>query len=111
MELNDQIPEAEQRVRPHVRETWLERIPWLDREGARAYCKPENFQHTGSFKVRGAISKLLSMTSWELTQGVVTASTGNHGLGIALGLRRTKARGLVRVPNGTASERISAIER
>ena len=104
-ELKDQILSAERRVRPHIRETWLERTPWLDREGARVYCKLENLQYTGSFKVRGAINKLLSMTPRELAEGVVATSTGNHGLGIAFGLRLTKARGLVFVPKGIASER------
>ena len=43
----------------------------------------ECWQHTGSFKVRGALSKLSSLSPDEWARGVVTASAGNHGLGVA----------------------------
>lgn len=48
------------------------------------YLKWENKQVTGSFKVRGALNKVLSLENWELKQGLVTASAGNHGQGVAL---------------------------
>jgi threonine dehydratase len=51
--------------------------------GCRAYLKMECWQHTGSFKLRGALSKLSALTPEELKKGVVTASAGNHGLGVA----------------------------
>ncbi len=53
-------------------------------DGANVYYKLENLQYTGSFKVRGAMNKLLSVMSEELAQGVVTASTGNHGVAVAI---------------------------
>jgi threonine dehydratase len=49
----------------------------------RAYLKTECWQHTGSFKVRGALSKLSALSPEEWARGVVTASAGNHGLGVA----------------------------
>ena len=48
------------------------------------YLKWENQQVTGSFKVRGALNKILSLSPHELAQGLVTASAGNHGQGVAL---------------------------
>ena len=51
--------------------------------GCSAYLKMECWQHTGSFKVRGALSKLASLSADEWARGVVTASAGNHGLGVA----------------------------
>ena len=51
--------------------------------GCSAYLKMECWQHTGSFKVRGALSKLSSLSPDEWARGVVTASAGNHGLGVA----------------------------
>ena len=51
--------------------------------GCRASLKMECWQHTGSFKVRGALSKLSALSPEEWERGVVTASAGNHGLGVA----------------------------
>ena len=51
--------------------------------GCRSYLKMECWQHTGSFKLRGALSKLSALTPEEMKRGVVTASAGNHGLGVA----------------------------
>ncbi len=57
------------------------------RVGAPVYLKPECWQVTGSFKVRGALNKLASLSPGDLARGAVTASAGNHGLGIAYAAR------------------------
>ncbi|MFQ5813985.1 MAG: threonine/serine dehydratase [Anaerolineae bacterium] len=51
--------------------------------GCEVYLKLENWQKTGSFKVRGAINKVASLTGEEKAKGLVTASAGNHALGVA----------------------------
>ena len=51
--------------------------------GSSVVLKCENLQHTGSFKARGAVSKVLSLSRDELDRGVITASTGNHGAAVA----------------------------
>jgi threonine dehydratase len=68
-----------------VRETPVVRIPHDARipGSVRAYAKLEQLQMTGSFKVRGATNKILSLSSEEAAAGVVTSSTGNHALGVA----------------------------
>ena len=71
------IEEAAGRIYALVRETPLVPIP-----GA-AYAKLEQLQTTGSFKLRGATNKLMSLTAAEAKAGVITSSTGNHGLGVA----------------------------
>jgi len=85
MRLYDAVMRAESRVRGHVRETPVEPSVLL---GVRGNCtvhlKCENFQRTGSFKFRGAISKLLALPEDVRRRGVVTASTGNHGLAVSL---------------------------
>lgn len=102
---------AESRIRPYIRETILEPIPYLSRLGeARVHAKLENLQHTGAFKVRGATNKILSLTEYERAQGIVAASTGNHGMGVAYALKRSGAPGIVFVPEGTRVARIEAIE-
>jgi threonine dehydratase len=81
------IEEAAARVYSVVVETPLTAMP-AGPEGARgAFAKLEQQQITGSFKLRGATNKLMSLTRPEATAGVVTSSTGNHGLGVATAAR------------------------
>ncbi len=54
-----------------------------DRSGMNVHLKLESLQVTGSFKVRGAANKLLSLSSEERERGVVTCSSGNHGLAVS----------------------------
>jgi len=66
-----------------IRRTPLEYSLLLSRKtGCQLYLKLENWQETGSFKVRGAINKVASLSEVERAKGLVTASSGNHGLGV-----------------------------
>lgn len=73
--------------------------------------KDEHLQRTGSFKVRGATAKLLTLTRAERKAGVITASSGNHGLGVAYALAAVGARGTVYVPHGASEVKVAAIRR
>ena len=79
------IHEAAKRVYSLVRETPLVPLPDNGGSPARgaAYAKLEQLQLTGSFKLRGAANKLMSLGKEQAAAGVVTSSTGNHGLGVA----------------------------
>jgi threonine dehydratase len=80
--LND-ILAARQRIQPHVRHTpLLHALPAHEPLGD-IYLKLENLQISGSFKARGAVNKLLSLTPDQIQRGLITASGGNHGLGVA----------------------------
>ena len=68
--------------------------------GARVFVKFENLQATGSFKERGAANKLLQLTAAERQRGVVTASAGNHGLGVAYQAKRLGIPATVVMPKG-----------
>jgi threonine dehydratase len=72
--------QAKERLKPYIRHTPLE----YDAEN-QLYLKWENMQVTGSFKARGALNKILTLEPWERARGLVTASAGNHGQGVALG--------------------------
>jgi threonine dehydratase len=73
------IREAAERIRPYIRHTPLLRENKMDRVlGCQAYLKPEMLQITGAFKLRGALSKILSLTPEELKKGIITSSSGNH---------------------------------
>ncbi len=112
MDILREVLLAEERIRPHIRQTILEYSPVLSqRGGADVYCKLENLQHTGSFKVRGAMNKLLSLAAEERARGVVTASTGNHGAAVAYCLGKLDASAIVFVPEGSSPSKIQAIER
>jgi len=76
----DWLVEAQERLKPYIRHTPLE----YDADN-QIYLKWENMQVTGSFKARGALNKILSLEPWERERGLVTASAGNHGQGVALG--------------------------
>jgi threonine dehydratase len=75
---------ARQIVSSHVWHTPLVCSAGLTRRaGSDVYLKLECWQHTGSFKVRGALARLAALAPEEWTKGFVTASAGNHGLGVA----------------------------
>lgn len=73
------IEQAAPRIRPHVRKT-----PLTHDARRGFYLKWENRQVTGSFKPRGALNKVLCLEEWERSSGLVAASAGNHGQGVAL---------------------------
>lgn len=80
----DKVREAYGRIASDIRRTPLEYSGPLSREtGARVYVKWECDQITGSFKLRGALNKLRSLSDADRSRGVVSASTGNHGLAIS----------------------------
>jgi threonine dehydratase len=73
------LHEAAGRIAPHILKTPLTYDSQHD-----LYLKWENRQVTGSFKVRGAFNKVLTLTGQERARGIVAASAGNHGQGVAL---------------------------
>ena len=103
---------AEQRIRPHVRETRAEPSPHFSRQtGAEVVFKLENLQHTGSFKIRGAMNRLLVLEPEERKRGVIAASTGNHGAAVAHGVRRLGVPALIFVPRNASPNKVDAISR
>jgi threonine dehydratase len=80
----EDIHQARERIRPHVRRTPLLQAGRLgERIGCRAFLKPECFQVTGSFKARGAFSRSLLLGPGEKARGVIASSSGNHAQAMA----------------------------
>ncbi len=73
--------------------------------------KSEHRQRTGSFKLRGALAKVLSLSDAERERGIVTASTGNHGLGVAQALRSLGGSGIICVPENASGAKVAALAR
>lgn len=69
-----------------------------DRSGFPVYLKLECLQHTGAFKARGALNKISTLTPEEREAGLICASTGNHGLGVAYAAKRFGAHCIVVLP-------------
>lgn len=103
---------AANRIDAHIRETPLDYSTALsEMSGANVYLKLENLQHTGSFKLRGAFNKLLSLTPDERQAGGVAASSGNHGAAIAYAMSKLGVKGVIFVPEKTSSTKVDAIKR
>ncbi len=106
------VTQAEARIRPYIRETLLDHSPYYSQTtGANVYFKCENLQHTGSFKARGALNKVLSLSDAERNLGIVTASTGNHGAACAFAMQKVGAKGIVFVPETAAETKVANIKR
>lgn len=95
----------------HYRTTPLNRIATLSRDhGLEAYVKFENHGPIRSFKARGALYRLSLLSPDERARGVVTASTGNHGQGVALAGSHLGVPAIVVVPEGTPRLKSDNIE-
>lgn len=106
------IAAAAAAIAPHVRRTPTEHSPALSAlAGCDVYLKLENLQETGAFKIRGALNKLLAMYPSERARGVVTASAGNHGQGVALAAKLLGTRACVVLPQGVPLAKLAAIQR
>jgi threonine dehydratase len=94
------IQAARGRIASHVVQTPATRDESLGQElGAEIWFKWENHQTTGAFKLRGALNKILPLTPDGAPAGVVTASAGNHGLGVAYAARLRRLPATVYVPD------------
>ncbi len=74
--------------------------------GTEVFVKYDNKQHTGSFKYRGSINKLLSLTKEEKKKGVIAMSAGNHAQGVSLGCKQLGIKATIVMPNNTPFEKI-----
>ncbi|TXT55304.1 MAG: Threonine dehydratase [Candidatus Thorarchaeota archaeon] len=104
------IFQARDRISSHIRKTPLIRSRFLsDYCGGEVLLKLENQQKTGSFKIRGALNKLLQLTESELKRGVITASTGNHAQGVGYAAQLVGTKATVVVPESISSKKLKSI--
>lgn len=87
MILPEWLDQAARRLRGQIKRT-----PLTYDSDLNLFLKWENRQLTGSFKIRGALNKVLALDSWEQQRGLVTASAGNHGQGVAVAGQRVGTR-------------------
>ncbi len=105
------IREAAARIAGHVHRTPIFSSSQIGgRAGVRLFLKCESFQKTGSFKPRGALNKILSLSTEERGKGLVTVSAGNHAAAVAWAARIAGARAVVVMPTGAPAQKIEAVK-
>lgn len=105
------VLDARRRISRHVLRTPLRHYPSLDRLlGAEVWVKHENLQILGAFKVRGGINLISQLSQDELSRGMVTSSTGNHGQSIAYAARAFGSTATIVVPEGANPDKVRAME-
>jgi threonine dehydratase len=93
------VEEARERIRSQIYLSPFAHSETLSQStGNRVFFKLENLQMTGSFKERGALNRLLTLTPDETRRGVIAASAGNHGMAVAFHSQRLKIRATIVMP-------------
>ncbi len=112
MDIVSEVRKAGERIEGRVRKTPLEPSERLSElAGCRVFLKLENVQHTGTFKIRGVLNMLLSLTGEDRARGLITASTGNHGLALAYASWLLGATSIVCVPETADPGKVALLGR
>ena len=105
--INQNVIVASKKINKYIRKTPFERSAMIsDLIGADVWLKMENQQHTGSFKFRGAINKMLSLSESERESGIYAASTGNHGAAVAYACQLLKVPCIIYVPENSSEAKL-----
>jgi threonine dehydratase len=105
------VRDAYTRIKPYIHRTPVLTSHSLDEiAGAKLFFKCENFQVTGSFKMRGATNAVFSLTDEEAAKGVVTPSSGNHGAALARAARSRGTKAWVIMPNNSPMVKRRAVK-
>lgn len=107
------VEAARQRIAPHIRKTPTLRYTQLSTgapQGLDVTLKLELLQAAGSFKARGAMNRLLTLSESQLGRGIVTASGGNHGLAIARSARVLGARAQIFLPSNVVPDKVAKLK-
>jgi threonine dehydratase len=105
------IRAAAERLAPYVRRTpTVYSHTFSETSGQEVFLKLENLQRTGSFKVRGALNKVLGLPKERLAKGLVAASAGNHAQGVALAAKLAGARATIVMPVSTPIIKVQRTE-
>ena len=108
----DDIKKAHIRIEPYIKMTPVMRSASLNQlSHAELYFKCENFQKAGSFKIRGASNAILQLSKKDLSKGVVTASSGNHGAALSLIVKQLGGVVKVVMPDNTPRIKVKNVQR
>ena len=98
----EKFEEASELVRKVTNPTKLIRSEYLSEQtGGKVYLKPENMQHTGAYKIRGAYYKISTLSDEEKARGLITSSAGNHAQGVAFAAKKFGCKAVIVMPTVT----------
>ena len=104
------VEEARERIKDQI---YLSPFPYSETisrmSGSRVFFKLENLQMTGSFKERGALNRLLTLTPEQAARGVIAASAGNHGMAVAFHSRRLGIAATIVMPRHAPLIKVSRV--
>lgn len=107
----EKIEEAHKLIRNEIRQTPLEYSgPLSEMCGAEVFLKLENYQLSGSFKIRGVMNKILRLTQEDVSAGLVACSTGNHGAAFAHAVDKFGYKGLLFLPDNVSKAKLEALK-
>ncbi len=105
----DHVEAAARRLEGRIHRTPVISSRFLDEAtGHRVFLKCENVQRAGAFKIRGALNKLLTLSTEERARGVIAFSSGNHAQGVALAARMTGASAMILMPTDAPALKLAA---
>ena len=105
----EKIREAAARISGHIHRTpVLTSRLFNERAGCEVFFKCENLQRAGSFKIRGASNKILSLTADEKRRGVAAFSSGNHAQAVALASREAGVSAVIAMPDDAPKSKVAA---
>ena len=99
LEKFEEASELVKRVTNPTKLVWSEYLS--AQTGGKVYLKPENMQHTGAYKIRGAYYKISTMSEEERSRGLITASAGNHAQGVAFAAQKFGCKAVIVMPTVT----------
>ena len=103
---------AHNRISKYVYNTPIMTSKTLNNDtGAKLFFKCENFQKTGSFKIRGATNAILQLKKADIQKGIITSSSGNHGAAVSYTAREIGASSQVIMPENTTKNKIDNVKR
>lgn len=98
----EKFEEASELVKKVTNSTKLVYSDYLsEQSGGKVYFKPENMQHTGAYKIRGAYYKISTLSDEERGRGLITASAGNHAQGVAFAAKKFGCKAVIVMPTVT----------
>lgn len=98
----DKFEEASEKVKEVINPTPLVHSEFFSRQyGNKVYLKPENIQHTGAYKIRGAYYKISTLSEEKRNKGLITASAGNHAQGVAFAAEKYGVKATIVMPTTT----------
>ena len=98
----EKFEEASELVKKVTNSTRLVYSDYLsEQSGGKVYLKPENMQHTGAYKIRGAYYKISTLSDEERGRGLITASAGNHAQGVAFAAKKFGCKAVIVMPTVT----------